>query len=62
MELISKTRINGPNLIQIARALSLGSFKKYVDVYTKDEKKFFADFATAFTKLQELGTVGLVDV
>lgn len=38
------------------------SFKKYVDVYAKDEKKFFADFSSAFTKLQELGTVGLVDV
>ena len=27
-------------------------FKKYVDVYAKDQKKFFADFAAAFEKLR----------
>ena len=31
------------------------SFKKYVDLYAKDEDKFFADFAAAFSKLMELG-------
>uniref|UniRef100_A0A7S0QWH3 Cytochrome c peroxidase, mitochondrial n=1 Tax=Chlamydomonas leiostraca TaxID=1034604 RepID=A0A7S0QWH3_9CHLO len=30
-------------------------FKKYVDLYAKDEDKFFADFASAWTKLMELG-------
>jgi len=38
-----------------------GGFKKYVDLYAKDQKKFFADFAAAFQKLEELGTEGLVD-
>jgi cytochrome c peroxidase len=31
------------------------AFKKYVDLYAKDEKKFFDDFASAFQKLEELG-------
>lgn len=30
-------------------------FKKYVDLYAKDEDKFFQDFAAAFSKLLELG-------
>ena len=30
-------------------------FKKYVDLYAKDEAKFFEDFAAAFKKLLELG-------
>eukprot|EP00741_Cyanophora_paradoxa_P013390 tig00020685_g12929.t1 len=30
-------------------------FKKFVDLYAKDEKVFFADFAAAFAKLLELG-------
>ena len=34
-------------------------FKKYVDVYAKDQKKFFVDFAAAFEKLEGLGTSGL---
>ena len=38
------------------------SFKKYVDEYAKDNKKFFKDFSAAFIKLTELGTSGLVDV
>lgn len=29
--------------------------KKYVQLYAKDEDKFFADFASAFAKLMELG-------
>ena len=35
------------------------NFKKYVDVYAKDQKKFFADFKNAFEKLELLGTSGL---
>jgi cytochrome c peroxidase len=31
------------------------SFKKYVELYAKDEAKFFSDFAAAFSKLQSLG-------
>ena len=38
------------------------NFKKYVDIYAKDQKKFFADFAAAFQKLEELGTEGLYSV
>lgn len=30
-------------------------FKKWVQVYAKDEKKFFTDFAKAYQKLTELG-------
>jgi catalase (peroxidase I) len=30
-------------------------FKKYVDVYAKDNEKFFKDFSAAFSKLLELG-------
>lgn len=30
-------------------------FRKWVELYAKDEAKFFADFAAAFTKLMELG-------
>ncbi len=30
-------------------------FKKYVDMYTKDDNKFYEDFAAAFSKLLELG-------
>lgn len=30
-------------------------FKKYFDLYAKDEQKFFDDFAAAFKKLLELG-------
>ena len=34
-------------------------FKKFVNIYAKDSPKFFKDFAKAFQKLEELGTVGL---
>lgn len=30
-------------------------FKKYVEMYAKDETLFFNDFAAAFSKLLELG-------
>ena len=30
-------------------------FKKYVELYSKDEDAFFKDFAKAFAKLLELG-------
>jgi len=31
------------------------AFKKWVEVYAKDEQRFFNDFAKAFQKLEELG-------
>ncbi|RKO90472.1 hypothetical protein BDK51DRAFT_52954 [Blyttiomyces helicus] len=31
------------------------SFKKFVDLYAKDEARFFSDFALAFQKLEENG-------
>ena len=31
------------------------NFRKYVELYAKDEQKFFDDFSKAFTKLLELG-------
>ena len=31
------------------------NFRKYVEVYAKDEDKFFKDFSSAFSKLLELG-------
>ncbi len=34
-------------------------FKKFVNVYAKDQSKLFADFSKAFNKLEELGTNGL---
>jgi catalase (peroxidase I) len=30
-------------------------FRSYVELYRRDEKRFFADFAKAFKKLTELG-------
>jgi cytochrome c peroxidase len=30
-------------------------FREYVEIYAKDEEKFFKDFSAAFNKLQELG-------
>jgi len=35
--------------------LSDKEFKKWVEIYAKDEKRFFYDFAKAFQKLEELG-------
>ena len=32
------------------------AFRKYCEIYAKDEDKFFADFAKAFQKLNELGS------
>jgi Peroxidase len=37
-------------------------FKQYVEIYAKDQKRFFKDFAAAFQKLEELGTENLFDV
>ena len=34
-------------------------FKKWVEVYAKDEKTFFADFTKAWVKLQENGCSNL---
>ena len=38
------------------------AFKKYVELYSKDQSKFFSDFSVAFNKLEELGTYDLYDV
>ena len=35
------------------------AFKVYVDLYAKDQKLFFKDFAVAFQKLEELGCENL---
>jgi cytochrome c peroxidase len=46
------------NLMMLATDLCLlddPNFKKYVEMYAKDEKLFFKDFASAFGKLLELG-------
>lgn len=32
-----------------------GAFNKYVKQYAKDEEKFFTDFASAYSRLMELG-------
>ncbi|GAX79031.1 hypothetical protein CEUSTIGMA_g6471.t1 [Chlamydomonas eustigma] len=37
-------------------------FKQYVELYAKEKKTFYKDFADAFTKLEELGTSGLITV
>lgn len=37
-------------------------FKQYVELYAKEKKTFFSDFAAAFTKLEELGTKDLVAI
>jgi cytochrome c peroxidase len=37
-------------------------FKQYVELYAKEKKTFYKDFADAFAKLEELGTSGLVTV
>ncbi len=36
-------------------------FKEYVEKYASDQKAFFADFAEAWTRLQELGCGQLRD-
>src|SRR5690606_10373060 len=37
------------------------SFRKWVDIYAKDEKRFFDDFAKAFGRMLELGCKNLSD-
>ena len=37
--------------------LNDNEFRKYVEMYSKDEDLFFKDFAAAFAKLLELGVV-----
>ena len=67
----ARTRCSGPyqyedggkRLMMLPTDLALvkdDSFKKYVEVYAKDQATFFADFSAAFRKLEELGTSGLV--
>lgn len=46
------------NLMMLETDIALiqdDKFKKWVEIYAKDEKRFFEDFAKAFKKLQELG-------
>ncbi|KAI8810031.1 heme peroxidase [Cladochytrium replicatum] len=46
------------NLMMLPADLALikdRGFKKFVDLYAKDQDKFFADFSSAFSKLLELG-------
>jgi catalase (peroxidase I) len=38
------------------------AFLPYVQKYAKNKSEFYADFATAFQKLEELGTSGLAPV
>jgi cytochrome c peroxidase len=40
---------------QYSALLSDPDFKKWVEVYAKDEDRFFKDFSSAFSKLLELG-------
>mmetsp|Transcript_40913 Transcript_40913/g.102359 ORF Transcript_40913/g.102359 Transcript_40913/m.102359 type:complete len:332 (+) Transcript_40913:34-1029(+) len=49
---------DGGDLMMLPTDLAIvedADFKKWVEVYAKDEKKFFADFAKAYQKLTELG-------
>ncbi|KAJ1469661.1 heme peroxidase [Baffinella frigidus] len=49
---------DGADLMMLPTDMALiedPEFKKWVDVYAKDEKKFFADFSKAFQKLTENG-------
>jgi len=50
---------NGKDLMMLPADLALledPEFKKWVEIYAKDEDRFFKDFAAAFQKLEELGT------
>jgi cytochrome c peroxidase len=47
-----------PNIIMLPSDIALLTDEKmvaWVKLYAADEKRFFADFAVAFSKLQELG-------
>lgn len=49
---------NNPDVMMLPAEIYMYNdkeFKKYFDLYAKDEKKFFDDFAAAFKKLIELG-------
>ena len=49
---------DGGALMMLPSDLALiedAAFKRWVEVYAKDESRFFADFAVAFRKLTELG-------
>ena len=37
-------------------------FRKFVELYAKDDKQFRTDFTKAFQKLEELGTKNLKSV
>jgi cytochrome c peroxidase len=42
--------------------LSDPEFRKYVDIYAKDEKVFFDDFASAFSKVDKLSSTPFFDI
>ncbi|KAI8641318.1 heme peroxidase [Parasitella parasitica] len=49
---------NNTEVMMLPAEISMYSdkeFKKYFDIYAKDEQKFFSDFAAVFQKLLELG-------
>lgn len=53
---------DGGDLMMLPADIALiedADFKKWVDVYAKDEKKFFADFTKAYAKLTENGCKNL---
>jgi len=50
--------VDGGDLMMLPSDLALiedPEFKKWVEVYAKDEKRFFADFAKVYQKLTENG-------
>ncbi|KAI9473889.1 MAG: heme peroxidase [Benjaminiella poitrasii] len=49
---------NNPDVMMLPAELAMYNdkeFKKYFDLYAKDQDKFYEDFTAAFTKLLELG-------
>ena len=42
-------------LLAVQALIKDKSFKKWVDLYAKDEERFFDDFAEAYQKLLHLG-------
>lgn len=46
-------------LLQDMALIEDKEFKKWVEVYAKDEKRFFNDFSKAFAKLTENGCTNL---
>lgn len=49
---------NNPDVMMLPAEIAMyndKSFKKYFELYAKDQDKFYEDFAKAFKKLIELG-------